>query len=90
MANRNSRLKSIAEFDQILKKEILTFDEASTFLNLSRGYLYKLTHQRKIPFSKPNGKKIYFSRPALESWMMGSPVATQEELDIKASTMSSL
>ena len=36
-----------------LTKNVLSFDEASTFLNLSKSYLYKLTSGNLIPHYKP-------------------------------------
>ena len=44
------------------EKKMLDFTEASEYLGLSKSFLYKLSHFRKIPFYKPNGKKIYFSK----------------------------
>ncbi len=39
-----------------LSKNVLSFDEASSFLNLSKSYLYKLTAGNLIPHYKPQGK----------------------------------
>ncbi|MCQ2077608.1 MAG: helix-turn-helix domain-containing protein, partial [Bacteroidaceae bacterium] len=41
-------------------KNVLSFDEASKFLSLSKSYLYKLTSAGLIPHYKPQGKMIYF------------------------------
>lgn len=48
------------------QKNVLTFDEGCEFTGLSKTYMYKLTHQNRIPFFKPHGKNIYFSREELE------------------------
>ena len=40
-----------------LTKNVLSF---STFLNLSKSYLYKLTSGNLIPHYKPQGKMLYF------------------------------
>ena len=53
-------------------KSVLTIDEAAEYMGLKKSYLYKLTSERRIPHFKPNGKKIYFEREALTSWMMSS------------------
>ncbi len=65
-------------------KEVLTSDEASRYLGVSKSYLYKLTMERKVPHFKPMGKMIYFNRLELESWLQSNRVATDAELDALA------
>ena len=45
----------VSELEQMVftVKNILSFDEASKFLNLSKSYLYKLTSGNLIPHYKP-------------------------------------
>jgi excisionase family DNA binding protein len=50
-------------------KNILTLNEAAIFLGISKGYLYRLTSRKLIPFYKPNGKLVYFKRAELEKWI---------------------
>ena len=56
--------------DLIFKKKVLTMDEAVTYTGLSKHTLYKLTSGRKIRFSKPNGKMIFFLKSDLDGWML--------------------
>lgn len=65
-------------------KEILTFDEASKLLGLSKSYLYKLTHLRQIPHYKPNGKKLYFKKSDLDSYRLRNRVLTDSEIQAQA------
>ncbi len=67
-------------------KKILTAEEAASFLNLEKAYLYKLTSAGIIPFSKPNGKKIYFSRADLETWALSNRSSSLQEKEAAAST----
>lgn len=67
-----------------LYKEILTVDEACAFLGISKNYLYKLTHNHKISFSRPNGKMIYFERTDLMAWMRRNRVPSNDELESSA------
>ena len=53
----------------MLQKEILSFREALVYLDVSQSFLYKLTSQRSITFSKPNGGKLYFKKSDLDNWM---------------------
>ncbi|MCB0447405.1 MAG: helix-turn-helix domain-containing protein [Gelidibacter sp.] len=54
----------------VVSKEVLTFDEASVYMGISRSYLYKLTASRKIPHSKPNGKMVFFDKKKLVDWLL--------------------
>lgn len=63
-----------------LGKEILTFQEALALLGISASMLYKLTHQRAIPFYKPNGKLIYFKKEDLINWMLSNKQPSTEEI----------
>ncbi|WP_347073339.1 helix-turn-helix domain-containing protein [Bacteroides thetaiotaomicron] len=67
-----------------LSKSVLSFDEASRFLNLSKSYLYKLTSSNLIAHYKPQGKMLYFEKSELEAWLRQNPVKTQEEITQKA------
>ena len=54
----------VSELEKMLflSKNVLSFDEASKFLNLSKSYLYKLTSGNLIPHYKPQGKMLYFEK----------------------------
>lgn len=65
-------------------KEVLTSDEASKYMGVSRSYLYKLTMRKEIPHYKPLGKMCYFNRSELEQWLQSNRVATGDELAGKA------
>lgn len=51
-------------------KDILSFQEAIQYLDLSESSLYKLTSDSKITFHKPNGGKLYFRKSDLDNWML--------------------
>ena len=51
-------------------KDILSFKEASQYLDLSESSLYKLTSNSRITFHKPNGGKLYFKKSDLDQWML--------------------
>lgn len=40
-------------------KEFLNIDEVAAYLQVSKGYVYKLTMQKELTVYKPNGKNIY-------------------------------
>ena len=80
---------SLENHSNTLLKDALTFNEASRLLDLSKSYLYKLTHSRQIPHYKPNGKKIYFKRSDLENWLFRNRVSTADELEQQAEKLIS-
>ena len=65
-------------------KDVLTLEEASLFLGLSRSALYKMTHNNVIPFFRPNGKMIYFEKAELLEWIRAHRVASETEIAEKA------
>lgn len=78
--------KRVEELEQMLflTKNVLSFDEASKFLNLSKSYLYKLTAGNLIPHYKPQGKMLFFERADLEAWLRQNPIKTQAQIEQEA------
>lgn len=68
----------------VVNKKVLTFEEACDYTGISRSYLYKLTSSREIPFSKPNGKIIFFSKEKLDSWLLQKSKKSNRELQNEA------
>ena len=81
MCENKSIEQRIEELENLvyLNKNVLSFEEACKFTNLSKSYLYKLTSTQQIPHYKPQGKMIYFEKDALEAWLRQNPVKTQQE-----------
>lgn len=76
----------VEELEQMLflTKNVLSFDEASRFLNLSKSYLYKLTSGNLIPHYKPQGKMLYFEKADLEAWLRQNPIKTRAQIEQEA------
>ena len=68
----------------IANKKVLTFDEACDYSGISRAYMYNLTSKNKIPFSKPNGKVIFFSKDELDNWLLRNKQTSKNEIESKA------
>ena len=68
------------------KSKVLTFEQGCQYLGYAKSYVYKLTSAGILPFSKPNGKTIFFEREKLEDWMLSNSSTTKEEKQIIAST----
>lgn len=67
----------------IAQKEILSFKEALVYLDVSSSFLYKLTSKKEIPFTKPNGGKIYFKKIDLDNWILKGTSESSELLSKK-------
>ena len=87
MSDKKSIEKRIEELEALVyaTKNVLSFDEASKYLNLSKSYLYKLTSAQQIPHFKPHGKMIYFEKDALDAWIRQNPIKTQAQISQEAS-----
>lgn len=63
------------------QKEILSFREAVVYLDVSDSLLYKLTSNRVITYSKPNGGKLYFKKADLDDWMSQNELKSTRVLE---------
>ena len=82
-------LQILEKLDRIEKlvrtnKNVLTIEEASDYTGISRSYLYKLTANGDIPFSKPRGKMIYFSIEKLDTWLLTNSSKSKDEIQQEA------
>lgn len=68
----------------ISNKKVLTFDETCEYTGISRSYLYKLTSSGVIPFSKPNGKVIFFDIEKLNKWLLKNARKSVHEIEEEA------
>jgi excisionase family DNA binding protein len=68
----------------MLKKEVLNFNETAEYLEVSHSHLYKLTSTGTIPAYKPNGKKLYFNRKELDLWLLTNKQVSTDEIGQQA------
>ena len=68
------------------QNRVLTFEQGCKYLGYAKSYVYKLTSGGILPYSKPNGKTIFFDRVRLEAWMLSNSNTTHEEKQIQAAT----
>ena len=59
--------------------EVFNIQQAAEFLDLTTQTVYGLVSARKIPFSKPTGSRLYFSRNELIEWLKSHKTQTVEE-----------
>lgn len=78
---RLEKIEKLLLNQNLMQKEVLNFNEACDYLELSQSHLYKLTSSGNVPHYKPNGKKIYFKRSELDEWVLRHRTATSDEIE---------
>lgn len=79
------QLGDIRKYSLLAAKNVLSLDDVVLLTGLSKGYIYKLTCKKEIPYYKPNGKTIYFDRKEVEDWMRQNRVNSIAEAEQQAS-----
>lgn len=80
-----SRLDRIEQITLIGAKDVLNMDDAHIITGISMSDLYKKTSAREIPHYK-KGKRVYFDRVELESWLKENRITTIDEIETAAAT----
>ncbi|MBQ6201483.1 MAG: helix-turn-helix domain-containing protein [Prevotella sp.] len=68
----------------MVEKRFMTATEAAQYLGITRGYVYKLTCKKKIPFYSPTGRHILFLKNELDEWVLNNRVSTNKEIEGQA------
>lgn len=90
MSNENLILEKLEKLEQrigeqnLLMKEVLNFNDACNYLDVSASHLYKLTSQKSIPHFCPQGKKLYFNRTELDEWLQRNRQSSTDEIETMA------
>ena len=78
------RIEKLLETQQAMQKQVLNFNDTCIYLELSQSHLYKLTSSGSIPHYKPNGKKLYFNREELDTWLLRNRNNSIDEIEQEA------
>ena len=90
MSNEILVLEKLEKLEQrigeqnLLMKEVLNFNDACSYLDISASHLYKLTSQKSIPHFCPQGKKLYFNRTELDEWLQRNRQSSTDEIETMA------
>lgn len=77
MDNNNQNMTEMFE-------DVLTFDAACAFLGITSKQLYNYTYQKRIPYYKPTGRRIFFRKSELAEFALSNRVAPQSEIEEQA------
>ena len=64
--------------------KILNLKQLSTYTGISESWLYKLVQQHRIPYSRPNGKLLFFDREKIDAWLLSNPVEPGDDIEAEA------
>lgn len=59
----------------------LTIEEAAAYLGITKSTIYGLVFDKKIPYSKPFGKKLYFLKADIDAIIMSKMVKTDAQIE---------
>ena len=65
-------------------KPVLTVEELSDYTGFKKSYIYKLVHANLIPYSKPNGKVLFFDRKKIDEWLLSNNTKSRNEIEKEA------
>ena len=65
-------------------KTIFNVEELSDYTGFKKSYIYKLVHENLIPFSKPNGKILFFDRKKIDEFLLQNANKSKEEINREA------
>jgi prophage regulatory protein len=66
-------------------KTVFNMNEACEYTGFSKSTMYKLVANEVIPFSKPNGKMIFFDRQKLDDWLLSNGSYSESQLVFNSS-----
>ena len=80
-------LKKLDYLEQLIianHKEILSVEELEKYTGFKKSYIYHLVHYSKIPYSKPNGKYLFFQKSEINEWLLKNKYLSDDQIQTKA------
>lgn len=71
-------------------KTILNVEELAEYTGFKKSYIYKLVHSNSLPFSKPNGKVLFFDKRKIDDWLLQNASKSISEIQQEALEFSLL
>lgn len=73
-------LHQIKRNTELAAKKVLTISEVSALTGITKGTLYRMTSEKRIPHYKNNGRLLFFDRTEIEQWCLTNKVRTNDEI----------
>lgn len=81
----SDRLERIEKLILLASKNVLTVAEVALMMGITEGRVRHLTSEKELPYYK-QGKKTFFKKSEIESWMLSNRVPTNAEIKSIAAT----
>lgn len=78
------RLERIEAILSKTAKTIFTVDDLIDYTGFKRSYIYKLVHLNEIPYSKPQGKILFFDRAEIDEWLRQNKSKSKSQISNNA------
>ena len=79
-AELDTRLKRIEQMAILSAKEVLSVKDVSALTGFKESYVRKLVEECKLPYYKPMGKRIFFEKKDIYSFLRTNRVPSSAEL----------
>lgn len=79
LENIEKILEKVSSGKTEFENDLVTIEEASSFLKLSVATVYSKVCRNELPFNK-NGKRLYFFKSELMEWIKAGRVKTVDEI----------
>jgi len=78
------KLDYLEQLIQNTNKEILSVEELKKYTGFKKSYIYHLVHHNKIPYSKPNGKYLFFEKLEIDQWLLKNKSMSHDQIQENA------
>lgn len=78
------KLNYLEQLMQSNNKEILSVEELEKYTGFKKSYIYHLVHFNKIPYSKPNGKYLFFEKAEIDQWLLKNKSLSNDQIQEKS------
>jgi excisionase family DNA binding protein len=75
-----NNIENILQIDNLLKRDLLTVEEAASVCGISKSSVYKWIATRRLNYFKPSGKLVYLRREDLYDFITRNKYSNKEEL----------
>lgn len=65
-------------------KEILNVEDLINYTGYKRSYIYKLVFHNILPYSKPNGKTLFFEKSEIDAWLLQNKSKSISQIENEA------
>jgi len=78
------KLNRLEKLIEDSSKEIFNVEGLENHTGFRRSYIYKLVHKNIIPYSKPNGKTLFFEKKEIDKWLLQNKSQSHSQIEDKA------